>query len=458
MKRIINTLDKIITAFFALSIIFGLWGAAVNKAAGIPLQWLLVIFGACTALFCAYSLNRLEIYLKDITVYRYRQLTAIFCGLLIISQTVTAIFADFTPINDLEYVCAGARNMILGKDIYDGLPEYHQDYFLTYPNNHFLFMTVFILYKAEFMITGEMSDTLPTILNIFSLAISYWLMCRCAEYVHTPSRAFVCAVRGMLFTPFITYSAFFYTDSLAMPLITSAVYFYLKFRKHCKIKYLILCGITLGAGFKMKGSSGILLIAILIDCFISDSGFRLKETASVFLPFIAANRVISDVCLKILNISRAALKESRFPLIHWIMMSADGRGGYNSEDFLYTQSFSGTDKISADLARLTVKLKNQGFFGFIAHLADKIAYTWENFTFMAGYYYNGSFSSPVFSVTAFICHFTILFSVLLSMTENKNTARTFLFRLCLSGICIFLLIWETRCRYLVSFFPVILLI
>ncbi|MDE7226173.1 MAG: hypothetical protein K2N49_04880, partial [Ruminococcus sp.] len=228
------------------------------------------------------------------------------------------------------------------------------------------------------------------------------------------------------------------------------------------MKYLIICGIILGAGFKMKGNTGVLLVAVLVDFFVSDSGFNIKETAkkitAVLIPFISVSRMISEICIKILNISRDALRECKFPLIHWIMMSADGRGGYNSEDFLYTQSFSGTDKVSADLARLTLKLKNQGLFGFLAHLADKIAYTWENFTFMAGYYYNGSFSSPVFSVTAFVCHFTVIFSILLSMNNNKNTARTFLFRLSLFGICIFLLIWETRCRYLVNFFPVFMLI
>lgn len=458
MKRITYSINYAVTALFAISIILGIYGVIVNKANPLPLPWLIVSLGAILAFFCASGLKRLEKYTENITVCEYRRFSAILCLILLISQITEAALVGFTPINDLEYVCSGAKNLILGRDLYIGLPDYHQDYFECYPNNHMLFTVIYMLYKLQYTITGTINDTLPTALNIIGMNISYWLMCRCAEFLHSPKKAFWCAVRGMLFTPFITYADFFYTDSMAMPFVMLSAYMYLKYRKSQKISQLIMCGALMGMAFKMKGNSGVLLIAIIIDMILKHR--KIKEYSALILPFAAVGKVISAAAMKLLNITCETLKDKSFPLIHWIMMSSDGRGGYNSADFLYTQSFSGSEKVTADLARLTVKLETQGFFGFICHLADKIAYTWENFTFMAGYYHDGFFSSPVFVAAAFFCHYTLLFSILQSLWQNRKKGydKTFIFRLSLFGLCIFLLIWETRCRYLVSFFPLFILI
>lgn len=452
MKHLTKYFNPIITVTFAVCILLAIYGAITYKTGFLPAPWLIIPISAILCFFIASGLNRLEN--LNITVHEYRRITLIMCMMLFTAQLITAIFADFTPINDLSYICTSAKNLILDKNIYTDIPEYHNDYFETYPNNHFLFTIIYILYKTEFLLTGNITNTLPTALNLIGLNISYILMCRCAEMIHKPSEAFVCAVRGMIFTPLITYTSFFYTDSMTMPLVTASAYFYLKFKKSDKITQLIICSTLIGMAYKMKGSSLVLLIAIIIDMLMDK--YKLRNFAVITIPCFAVCKIISETALKILHISHETLKQKSFPLIHWIMMSADGRGGYNSEDFLYTQSFVGDNKKSADLARLSEKLHNQGLFGFLHHLTEKIAYTWENFTFMAGYYYTGSFSSRIFIVTSFLCHFTLLFSILISM--KKGTDKTFLFRLCLFGLIIFLLIWEARCRYLVSFFPLFLLI
>ena len=452
MKHLTKYFNPIITVTFAVCIILAIYGTIVYKTGFLPAPWIIIPLSAILCFFIASGLNQLKT--LNMTVYEYRRITALMCIMLLTSQLIIAIFADFTPINDLSYICTSAKNLILDKNIYTNIPEYHNDYFETYPNNHFLFTTVYILYKIEFLFTGNITDTLPTALNLMGLNISYILMCKCAEMIHKPSEAFVCTVRGMLFTPMITYTSFFYTDSITMPLVMALAYFYLKFKKSDKITHLIICSMLIGMAYKMKGSSLILLIAIIIDMFLNK--YKLKNFAIITIPCFVVCKIISETALKILHISHETLKQKCFPLIHWIMMSADGRGGYNSEDFLYTQSFVGENKKSADLARLAEKLHNQGFFGFLHHLSEKIAYTWENFTFMAGYYYTNSFSSKIFIITSFLCHFTLLFSILISM--KKSTDKTFLLKLCLFGLIIFLLIWETRCRYLISFFPLFLLI
>ncbi len=458
MKRTINLFNHFIIIFFSAAIVLGILGASINKANTLPVPWLMVSLGAVISLAAAVGLNKTEKYTKNLSVYDYRRFTALLCLILFLSQIVTAVFADFTPKNDLSYICSGAKNLILGNNISEGLPDYHADYFECYPNNHMLASVVYILYRIQYALTGSINDILPTAVNILGLSASYWLLCRCAEMIYEPPRAFVCAVRGMLFTPMVTYSSFFYTDSMAMPFVMAAAYAYLRFRRSGKISDLIFCGAFIGAGYKMKGSALVLLIAIIADMLLRHR--KARTFAALILPCAAMIKVISFAAMRLLNISCKAIKEKAFPLIHWIMMSADGRGGYNSADFLYTQSFSGNKKISADFSRLAEKLEAQGIPGFLGHLCNKAAYTWENMTFMAGYFYNDSFNSPSFIIASFICHFTLMFSILLSLVDSrkKGADESFVFRLSLFGLCLFLLVWETRCRYLVSFFPLFMLI
>lgn len=452
MKQIIKYFNYSLLTIFAICIVLGLYGLIINKSASVSLAWLIIPIGACICFFIAKKLNQLES--LTMTVHEYRRISVIMCILLFTAQLITAISADFTPKSDLFYVCTGAKNIILGNNISENLPDYQPDYFEIYPNNHMLFIVIYLLYKIEFELTGSMSDFLPTAVNLIGLNISYILMCRCAEMIHKPSRAFVCTVRGMIFTPLITYTSFFYTDSMAMPLVTVSAYLYLKYRKSGKISMLIMCGAFIGIAYRMKGSSLVLLVAILIEMIVNHC--KIKEFLALIIPCPVLCKIISESALKILHISHETIKEKSFPLIHWIMMSADGKGGYNSDDFLFTHNLNSDGKVHKILERLTEKLSNQGFFGFLLHIVRKISYTWENCAFMAGYYYNNSFSSKVFYITTFFCHFTVLFSILIGI--KKSTNRTFMFRLCLFGLIIFLLIWETRCRYLVSFFPLFLLI
>lgn len=452
MRRIEKSVNYIAAGLLGLCIIFGL--RTVIRSASGHLNAVFVIAGAVLALEAALALNRLPEYLRGITVCQYRRITLAMCLTLLTSAVLTAVFCDLTPKNDLSHVCTAARNLIEGRCLYTGLPEEHQSYFAVYPNNHALFSLIYVLYRIEFTLTGSISDALPTAVNIAGLSLSYWLMCRCAEFVYPPERAILCAVRGMLFTPFITYAAFFYTDSMGMLPVAAAAYFYLKFRKSGGFGYLIACGVSAAAAYKIKGSAVILIIAIMLD--MAADRRNIREFSALGLPCLAVCGTLSFVGRTLLRIGCAELREKRFPLIHWIMMSADGRGGYVKADFLYTQSFSGCKKVTADLSRLWEKLSEQGISGFLAHLGEKMGYAWGNCTFLAGYYYTDSFQSPLFLIFTFFCHFTLLFSILLSLRSAKKEAL--LFRLTLAGTIVFFLLWETRCRYLVSLFPLFMLI
>jgi hypothetical protein len=142
------------------------------------------------------------------------------------------------------------------------------------------------------------------------------------------------------------------------------------------------------------------------------------------------------------------------------MMSADGRGGYERSDFDYTQRFDSYDKkTSADIDRMKEKVRNEGGLGFLGHLRKKLTYTWKGSTFMANYYIRGNkFLETVdFRIFTAILHFTLLFGMAKSYlsrrkSDNDVLEGNFILKVTLMGLTVFLMLWEARCRYLVSFF------
>ncbi|MDE6502027.1 MAG: glycosyltransferase family 39 protein [Ruminococcus sp.] len=389
----------------------------------------------------------------------------IFCILasgLLFMQILFVFCQDFTPRNDLSYVCKGAENLVTGRPLYENIPDIHKHYFAVYPNNHALFSVIYLLYKVEYFFTGNVTNILPTILNIISLNISYMLMYMTAKLIYTPHKAFVCAVRGLMFTPLITYSAFFYTDSMAMPYITGALYLYMKWRTSGKIHYMIPCGMVLAVAYKLKGSTALLIPAVIIDIvFIYRQKRKFIHLGLLMTIFAVFCIIISGVSASIIGVTEYEMERYKFPLIHWIMMSADGRGGYCADDFFYTLSFNGYDrKVTADTERLISKLSGAGISGFFGHLIQKISYTWRDGTYMAGYYNSYSFlKSYCFYIFTGICHFTMLSGKARRCISEKNPSDyEFMLKIMFAGLFAFLMIWETRCRYLVSFFALFALI
>lgn len=398
--------------------------------------------------------------LEKISIKRSGKTDIIFCIMtmvLLVMQIIFALCQNFSPRNDLSYICQGAENIVIGRPLYENIPEIHKHYFEVYPNNHALLVIICGLYRIEYLLTGNITNTLPVAVNIISLNLSYVLMYMTAKLIYTPEKAFMCAVRGMMFTPLITYTAFFYTDSMAMLWVSSGLYLYIKWRSNNTTKdilCMLICGVVIAVAYKIKGSAFIIVPAIIVDVMFLNRKGKFIYLGLLITAFVICSCVLGELFISVADISRAELERYRFPLIHWIMMSADGRGGYCAEDFRYTLGFDGAEnKVTADITRLCVKLSQQGMKGFTNHIVRKIAYTWRDGTYMAGYYNGYPFlKSYGFYIFAEMCHFTVMSGIVRRCFSGKDTDSLFVLRITFTGLAVFLIIWETRCRYLVSFF------
>lgn len=428
---------------------------------------------------------------------------------LFMLQLEIAILMPFQTRNDLSYVCRGAKNIVLHgvSHINDGTPKWDPAYFYTYPNNRLLVIILSVLYRAEYVLTGSMTDLLPKLVNAVGLNLSYLFLYLTARTLGGKRTAIRCALYGLLVTPFLSYVSYFYTDAMTMPLLMGSVYCFALWAKlsdraaasagvmgagrsssraassgpACVVKSSALSGalkrgalltgsvLLLAIAYEMKGSAGLLLPVYCLYFLFHGRIEGLKSVVRRLLLAIftaglfgAAVHLIGRGMVSYLELSPVLENKYQFPFIHWVMMSASGSGGYRSSDYDFTEAHIGyANKTHADLLRLLAKLRNQGT-GFITHLFRKMQFTWTDGTYMAAHYNRQSalFTSGTFATLACISHLALLFLMVGSAIRaflNPGKCSGRLFRTAVAVLALFLLIWETKSRYLVLYLPLMAL-
>lgn len=126
--------------------------------------------------------------------------------------------------------------------------------------------------------------------------------------------------------------------------------------------------------------------------------------------------------------------------------------------------------IKANIEEIKKRVSDYGLYGNIEHLAVKLSWTWWDGTYMIGYYIKkGSDSmlrnfichSKTFKIYCTVFHVSLLFSIIYSFIRgafSKRINREILLKIIFCGIYFFLVIWESRSRYLVNFTPFFLMI
>lgn len=407
--------------------------------------------------------------------------------LVLILQIVSAFVLMFEPINDLNYVDTAARAFSQSwdkSDLYIGLPKYHYNYFARYPNNQALLIILSMIYFVTNKLFGVMPLIVPVLINTFALHISfvltYLISTKIFKDKFTP---LFCSIISAAFSVFYTYTPNFYTDSMSMPFALGAVYLFLKgiekLTLRSKIPMLMLSGMLLVIGYKIKGSIIILIPAFIIYLIVTlnkKNKINYIKVICIFMAGITISTVLCSGFIKCFKITdTSAHEEIEFPPTHWIMMGLHDRGGYYENDFYATvNSGNYEQKIDYNIKEIKNRIADYGVLGMIRHLAKKVSYTWGDGTYFVGYYYrknakehhsnifqNFIANNNVFKwyCSAFQC--MILIMILLSFIDgafSKSVGKEILLKIILCGVYFFFILWEARSRYLVNFSPVFLMI
>ena len=137
-------------------------------------------------------------------------------------------------------------------------------YFTTYPNN----VAVCMFLAGFFKLFGGLGSyiTLGVLLNVVLILLGMVFTCLLAEKLYGSRAGFLVLLFCAFFLPFYMHAPIFYTDTFALPFVTGSFLLY-QYRKK-DARWLILTAAVLAVGYKVKGSLGVILIALLIHLWL----------------------------------------------------------------------------------------------------------------------------------------------------------------------------------------------
>ena len=369
-------------------------------------------------------------------------------------------------------------------------------YFATCPNNIFIYLILKTFYKVVFALSGSTSVYYAIILNICFIYIGVLFTYLIANKLWGAHIGLLTAVVCFFFAPFYTYTSQYYTDTFALPFVVIPIYLYLcaVTSKKPAIAYTLYAsaGILLALGYKLKGSVAIILAAILIHLILSQKILAfLKATAVMLAAFVVIFFSFNTIAEPRV-VSAELRNENARPFTHYVMMGLSGDGGWNDEDPAFTDSIHGAkEKKQANIAEIKKRISEFGFAGLMNHLTNKAVHnTWGDGTYLLFgegrtyletnsklWYFLSPKDNPVhredcYNVFYYYSqgfHLALLTLLMLSLVlgiKNGKIDATLLCKLAVyglpqifdNGLFLFLLIWETRSRYIYSFTPLLLLI
>lgn len=354
-------------------------------------------------------------------------------------------------------------------------------YMIRYPNNHFILFFLSFIYRISYLLTGSVPRFLPVVINVIAINLSVLMTVMLSRRLFGERKSLFVLLLCVLFAPFYTYTSYYYTDSLSLPLSVSIVYFLsISIRtghRRRRYIYFALCGVLMFLGFKMKGSLAILLVGAVIYLFLK---INLKRALCAFLAIVigfGTSYAIYTAAFKSSGIiTDQQAYECEYPATHWIMMSMKGYGNYNKEDSKFTMSFKNKDeKIAANIEMIKSRLKEMGIKGLITHSAKKAVWTWEDGTYYISHNIENAYNKNIlhdfvlnngvhhFIFYAYSCGYQlfIIFMMVMSAVgayRRRELNTMTLLRGLVFGIFIFLLVWETKSRYLYNFTPFFLIL
>lgn len=452
----------IFNAIFIVSIAFALscgvtnpYYKVLNKVSIVVVAIVeLIVF-----LFIIYISKKLnKKYLKIISVINL----IILLALLIIFGYLLAV----TPSWDFGEVYRTAILKAQNKITY--LPKYYYD---LYPNNIFVTVIWTWIYKLFGMLSISYlygSITINIILIFASMVITYLLI----KDIYGLRLATVSTFLFLISTPLYAYAPIFYTDTLTMIFLPVAYLLYRKYLKSEKWRYLIIIGIlgAIGVGIKNNICIGLIALAIFAIFELRNIKKILKMYIGIGVIFLIVTSIISGICQS--NIPRP-LSQAGLPYNHWIMMGLKGAGGWNQADVTASlDAGPNKENISKfDSKIIKERLDAFGVDGLINHLIYKNRFTWgdgseystfylsmqpihtgEFYDYIAG---NKNYNFLLLSqgTQLFMLALIIIGSIGL-FKDRKN--HSMMFNICIFGVFVFLMIWETCPRYLLCILPIML--
>jgi len=466
-----NNISKFLikTFFIVFSIIFIiiLINLIINKYNFIKINYLLYIVGIVITTLLFYLLNKYQNKIFS------NKIIKIFMIIIYVLFQIIFIKAFMVkPSWDFGTVYNIAVRFATGKG------KLNTEYYLYMCDNNIGIATIYSLIFKLFYILGIKNSflTIGLVINCLCIDIglfyTYLMLKKISKESAKPYFIF-CS----LFSPLICYLPIFYTDTFTLPFVATSIYYlYIYIYEKQKAKYLVIAGLLLGIGGIVKPTALIILLALIVFLILDNkksNQINYYKFFTILFTFLMIPFISYKIYVKYYFYDNN-FYNSKIPMNHYIMMGLKDNGGFNQDDYEYTSKIVGIDnKKKADnrilKSRLKKKITNNTLISFYN---KKISYTWTDGTFFAWQklirypknkknvkYISSNDNSDILYWTISNVEWSILIllmivgAILRKYLPEKLQEIQFITDLSIFGLLLFLLLWETRSRYILNFTP-----
>jgi len=408
----------------------------------------------------------------------YNTYSIIIICTMICLQLIAAYFLRVNPSWDMGAVIS------LSTDIQINGSSADFTYTDAHPNNLPIAVLFAIIFKvSSYLKLGISNQSIALIFNVFMITLSIISLYLVVKKKSGNKKAFMCLLISFFTLAFYTYGPIYYTDTLTLfvPTLLLYLYFLIEDSNNKKQKNIIqiILGIVLFIGFKLKLTSIFIFIAILLYNIFK---YGFKKTAKTFIIPIVLLVILNVIYVGILknnnmiNVNRTEIH--KIPTQHWVMMGLSGNGGFNGEDCQFTDKYLNyKEKKIAINEEITKRLKAYTFISFVDHLNKKMIFTWDDGTYFSPekltrqiinsnelheYVLQSGNKNQYFNYFTQAAHLSLMFfmciAALALFIKKDYFNRNIIIIISLLGTVMFLLIWETRSRYILNIIPLMIIL
>lgn len=408
---------------------------------------------------------------------RINILYAVAAAIMLTIQLFLVFKLKNVPFSDCGFIHNAACEYAKGADFSQAVTATakHETYFWQFPNNWAMLILLSNYYKLIFALKGEISVYDAGLLNTAFIQIGLFFLYRCMRLIFNDNHKTAFGILLMLgYAPLYTYAAYCYTDSMSMPFVTAAVYLIIKAKRANSVKaffgFTAAASAVIAMGYSVKGSLAVLLVASAIY-FAANLPLKkwLPATAIMAAVLIAFSSGVKNYGINSGIATEKQLDDHQFPTVHWVMMGLKDEGGFDVDEHNFT-------KFQPDLETRKIRDKEvinrrlryvRSRYG--KTFDKKIGFTWSDGTYYINHHLKKAQES---SIKTLICHNkTVLLyfqsyhlmmliamglSIISGAFKGKSNSMAYV-NLAVFGLTLFLLIWETRSRYLFNFIPLMLI-
>ncbi len=356
-------------------------------------------------------------------------------------------------------------------------------YFGWFPLNIPLYLVLVQLFQFS-QSAGIIDFMIPAVLfnavSVFSSVVLLWAL---VKQIAGPQKALFTLLVGFGCLPLFVYAPIVYTDTLSMPFPVAVLLLWAHAKKAFvdqktakALALLALAGVLAAAGMRLKFTVAIAVVAVVIDALLTLAGAAQKwKAAGVLLLCAALAYNAFGFAIRSSKSLPAYNPDSAFPPETWLLIGLEGDGGYYDPAYKLALTEPNPAARKALLWQaIGKKIASYGPAGLARHFADKASFTFGDGTlhspvkikqYPVQRIWAHEFlldSQPYFGLYCYFCAGYWL-ALLLAMAAGaavfalrKREQEPMPLYMCVWGLFLFFMIWETRSRYLLHYLPIFL--